>query len=362
MENRDNIYYWKCDRPNALDILGKKQIKPDSDSTERLLLNVMKTVIGNDIVLTSANGQGNHLTYLAYNSDKTYFIRVDDESGNDPYMFVESHITQLARQLGIPVPAIHHCDVSRTEVPFAYQIMEHIPFPDLNSLFKSKNLDLNNIANQIGRYLATWQTIRTPGFGPFDACHLKKNAKLQGLHSSYADYFFLNLNTHIQFLVNRNFLKAHEADYLLLLIVENERFLTLNEGCLVHKDLALWNILGDSTDIKAIIDWDDTIVGDPTDDLSLLACFHSEQTIEAALTGYESVRPLPMHFTSSFYLHLLRNMIVKAVIRIAGNYFNKTADFFLIDQASGDSLEDVTKEKIFLACKMLKSKSKKIEL
>ncbi|MFN9915135.1 MAG: phosphotransferase, partial [Pirellulaceae bacterium] len=38
--------------------------------------------------------------------------------------------------------------------------------------------------------------------------------------------------------------------------------LNLPLGCLVHKDLALWNILGTRDQIAAFIDFDDAISGD----------------------------------------------------------------------------------------------------
>lgn len=219
------------------------------------------------------------------------------------------------------------------------------------------------IAEQLGRHLATWQSISPVGFGPFDAIKLKNEGKLIGLHSSYPYYFRLNLEKHLHYLVDNEFLSALEARSLLNVIETNTPYLQLEKSCLVHKDLALWNILGDASTIHSFIDWDDTIAGDPTDDLSLLACFYSDDIIEAALKGYVSVKALPGNFIPRFYLHLLRNMIVKAVIRVAGNYFNRSDDFFLIDTGSiGNLLKEITRERIFLASGMLQKKSEKIAL
>ena len=99
-----------------------------------------------------------------------------------------------------------------------------------------------------------------------------------------------------------------------------DHLLELSEGCLVHKDLAFWNILGSNTEIIAFIDWADAISGDPTDDLSLLACFHPGEVVLSAIEGYKRVRRLPVNFEQRFWLHLLRNISFKAVIRVKGDY------------------------------------------
>jgi fructosamine-3-kinase len=126
--------------------------------------------------------------------------------------------------------------------------------------------------------------------------------------------------------------------------------LSLDQGCLVHKDLALWNILGTPEGIAAFIDWDDAISGDAMDDLSLLACFHDGPVLAQALEGYQMLRPLPSEHRRRFWLHLLRNMIVKAVIRVGAGYFKKSDGFFLIGSgSSGQSLQTFTTQRIATA-------------
>jgi fructosamine-3-kinase len=126
--------------------------------------------------------------------------------------------------------------------------------------------------------------------------------------------------------------------------------LALKRGVLVHKDLALWNILGTPDEAKAFIDWDDCIAGDPMDDLSLMGCFHGFDVLGPMLDGYRKVRALPSDAAPRFWLGLLRNMIFKAVIRVGAGYFKKPDGFFLIGagQGGGD-LAAVTRAKLDLA-------------
>jgi len=192
---------------------------------------------------------------------------------------------------------------------------------------------------------------------------LERTGQLAGIHKSYIEYYYLNLDKHLGYLVNRNFLEQNEADDILAVIELNNMYLSLEKGCLVHKDLALWNILGYGQKIKSVIDWDDAISGDPTDDLSLLACFYPDDVIQAAIKGYKSIRELPENFYPRFYLHLLRNMIVKAVIRIGANYFGKSDDFFLIEKGTeGSSLEQLTRDKLFKAYEGLKNQTRQLVL
>ncbi|MFN7890956.1 MAG: hypothetical protein ACK5OC_11755, partial [Pirellula sp.] len=59
-----------------------------------------------------------------------------------------------------------------------------------------------------------------------------------------------------------------------------------------------------------------------------------------------------------FWLHLLRNMIVKAVIRVGAGYFDRGDGFFLIGTGgSGADLKRTTHARIALALRGLASNS-----
>ena len=124
----------------------------------------------------------------------------------------------------------------------------------------------------------------------------------------------------------------------------------------MHKDLALWNILGSPERIAAFIDWDDAVGGDPMDDVSLLGCFHDGGTIGRVLEGYATVRPVPPEHRRRFWLHLLRNMIWKAVIRVGAGYFDRASGFFLIGAgSSGADLRQFTLGRIAIALRGLRA-------
>jgi aminoglycoside phosphotransferase (APT) family kinase protein len=351
--DRRAIYYWKCDRAAAFH--GTAPRSGDDEIDEPLRAAIGAAFPGKPVSVRPASGQGNHLTYLATIADEEFFVRVEDGPERDDYLEVESHVLGEVARTGVPVPRVLAVDATRACVPFAWQVLEKIPQPDLNQLHKQGRLQLDDVAEKIGVAVARWQMIEPRGFGPFSTAELRRTRSLTGFHARYEDYFRLNLGRHLRFLADRAFFSAAEVAEIHREIDRHRGLLQFRGGCLVHKDLALWNILGTETEIAAFIDWDDSISGDPMDDLSLLACFYDGSVLARALAGYVTVRPLPDEARRRFWLHLLRNMIVKAVIRVGAGYFDRTDGFFLIGTGtSGSDLKSFTLARLAAALRGLR--------
>jgi len=354
MNPRQSIYYWKCDRAAAFHGTGENFQRDFSKS--QLTGVVQERFPDRPVVLRPAAGQGNHITWLATVNGTEMFVRIEDGPERDNYIEVESRVLAEVRALGIPAPRVHAVDASRQCVSFAWQLLENVPHPDLNQLHKEGRLDMAQVAGEIGAAVARWQAIQPPGFGPFDPGILRHKNRLEGFHRHYEDYFFLHLDRHLRFLVAQGFLAERDAEEMRTEIERHRILLSLEQGCLVHKDLALWNILGTEKAIAAFIDWDDTICGDPMDDLSLLGCFYDGNVLSLALQSYAGVRPLPADHRQRFWLHLLRNMIVKAVIRVGAGYFERTDRFFLIGSGgTGADLKTFTRQRLATALNGLRN-------
>ncbi len=307
------------------------------------------------IRLSPAAGQGNHLTWNAEIDGTPAFLRIENGPEGDDHLEMESAVLGEVAQAGVPVPRVLGCDASRTRVPFAWQALERIPHPDLNQWWKAGTLDEAKIAHEIGRNIARWQAIEPQGFGPFDLEAWREGRGLVAFYTDYPAYYRLRLEDHLGFLVARSFLSEERAEEIRALIDAHGGSLRLDHGVLVHKDLALWNILGTPESAVAFIDFDDAISGDPMDDFSLLACFHDAAFLEQAFAGYTCERALPEDWRSRFWLHLLRNLIVKAVIRVGAGYFERDSGFFLIGSgASGADLRRFTELRIELAMRGLR--------
>jgi fructosamine-3-kinase len=366
--SRRDIYYWKCDRPAAFH--GTQTRGEANAAIESQLRESMQRELDAKVVeLSPGVGQGNHLTWNADVDGLAMFVRVENGPEKDDHLAIESVVLDRVREIGGTTPKVFGCDATRSSVPFAWQALQRISAPDLNHWFKLGNLDEPSIAFAIGQAVAKWQAITLEGFGTLEwparhenhatpEAHRKLYGPLSGSRSSYADYFHLRLAEHLSFLVSSGFLNREQRDEIAAEIANHQALLDLPLGCLVHKDLALWNILGTREQIAAFIDFDDAISGDPTDDLSLLACFHDAPFLSHAFAGYESIRPLPPEHRRRFWLHLLRNMIVKAVIRVGAGYFDRSDGFFLIPRgASGGTLREFTQARLNAALTGLRSGS-----
>lgn len=347
--SRADIYYWKCDRPAAFHGT-QERVGIDMGIEHQLREALQNHFETPHIELEPVTSQGNHLTWNAVVDDLPMFVRVENGPEQDDHLELESTLIDQVRATGVPTPKVYGFDVTRSRVPFAWQALEKIAHPDLNQWYKLGQLNVSHIAFDIGAAVARWQNIHPHGYGPFDSKQSRENRHLCGYHTNYADYFCLRLDQHLNFLIKHDFLSSHECAAIAAIIEKHCHLLSLKSGCFVHKDLALWNILGSESRISAFIDFDDAISGDPMDDLSLLACFHDAAFLTRAFEGYQSIRPLPEEYRRRFWLHLLRNMIVKAVIRVGAGYFERTDDFFLIATGNdGAELRHVTHERLTLA-------------
>lgn len=359
--SRRDVYYWKCDRSAAF--YGTRERCNASEEMEERLLDALQDHFRTKSVqLSTGTGQGNHLTWNADVDGRLLFIRVENGPERDDYLEMESAVLKEVSAVGVRVPRVDGCDASYVNLPFAWQAMERIASPDLNHWYRQGVLDVPDTAFQIGRAVATWQSITPPGFGPFDLLSFRETDKLCGVHSDYAHYFHLRLTQHLDYLVAEQFLTTEQRCEIMAVINARTDLLALQRGCLVHKDLALWNILGSKSKIAAFIDFDDAVCGDPMDDLSLLACFHDAEFLEHALAGYREERPLPNNYLQRFWLHLLRNLIVKAVIRVGSGYFDRE-DHFLIDpNGDGATLKLQTEQRIKTALRGLQANAGLSEL
>jgi len=348
--SRRDIYYWKCDRPAAFH--GTALRGSGDTDLAALLGQALRDHFGTaDIVVRSGAGQGNHVTFEADVGGRAIFVRVENGPEQDGHLAIESKVVELVRGAGVPVPIVYGCDASRSQVPFAWQALERIAARDLNHWFKAGELDEARIAFDLGRAVAQWQALSFRGFGTF---HTLDGETLVGHHATYREYFHTQLARHLTFLLERGFLSGDEKAAIERQIARHDGMLAHAEGCFVHKDLALWNVLGTPDRIAAIIDFDDAISGDAMDDLSLLACFHGADFLGFAIEGYKTIRPLPVAHEARFWLHLLRNMIVKAVIRVGAGYFDRDDGFFLISAGgTGGSLKETTRARLALAVSAL---------
>ena len=242
--SRNDIYYWKCDRPAAF---HGTQTRGELDAAmEQQLREAIRSALNaNDVQLSTGVGQGNHITWNADADGTAMFIRVENGPEKDGQLAIESAVLDRVREVGVPTPRVFACDASRTAVPFAWQALERIAAPDLNHWFKLGELDQPRVAFGIGAAVARWQDAMK------QHAEARHDVSLRSYHTRYEDYFRLRLDQHLGFLVERGFLTSPQRIEIEGAIDEHQALLQLERSVLVHKDLALWNILGTRDQIAA---------------------------------------------------------------------------------------------------------------
>ena len=353
--SRHDIFYWKCDC--ALSAESKQQSyfadKYDEatvDAARQAAIDFAGTSVAD---FKHLGVDGNHFAYRFSYDGKIYFLRTDDGRGDDDYLLAESAVLRWLGDRGLPVPRAYKTDVSMAKHPFRYQVLDFVCHPPLIDHYRKDELQRGKIAEQSGRFLAQLHEFQAPRFGFIDTDKLSASHRIQGLDASWEIYFHKCLDKHLAYLRDRDILTAKTVAQIEACFERNQHLLRISRGSLLHRDFALWNILGTPDSIIAVIDWDDTVVGDPADDIAIVSCFNDTSYMAQLLAAYGETQPVDESFRHRVSLYTLRNMLWKIMIRHYMGYFEKADSFFLNKNDRGVSLWEYSFHKLHTALKEL---------
>jgi len=346
---RENIYYWKCDNPLPIEEKWVYNDKYTLSDISEVVEDVAVYHFGKKPLEVSATGSaGNHYTYNIVYKDKTIFFRSDDGKMDDNYLIAEKAAIDLAGKNGVLVPEVYITDTSKKNFPVRYQLMEKVVGERMSDFYQDNTLDRIKVGNELGAQLAKMHAIKLDGFGFINTEILQKENRIVGLDKINKDFFYKKLDEHLNYLLASGFLSDVEATNLRKLIEKNEKVLDINQGYMVHKDIAFWNIVGTKDKINAIVDWDDIISGDPADDLAIIRCFYGEDIFNPVIEGYQTITQLSDDFYQRMWLYMIRNMIWKAVFRISMKYFQIDGKINLFNQDKQKSLREFTYNQLYI--------------
>ena len=355
---RENIYYWKCDSPlGAADarqlFFKEKYAKID---LAPLVNEAFAAWRGEKpLKIVPAGCDGNHFAYIVTLSDGSrFFFRGDDGLTGDDYMIAENFVLAEAGRRGLPVPRVHFSATGGPGRRMRYQVLDFMDFKPLNSYYKAGTLDIPAVAFQLGQHLRRLHEIKCDGFGFFNTELLQSGGALTGLWASYRDYFNTRLDEHLAYLDRHEIVGRSDVQNIRGILRDASALLDLARGALVHRDAALWNVLGTQTRVEAIIDWDDCVSGDPADDLGVLGCFHGDDFMLPLLEGYGAAAQ-DSSFQARIKLHTLRNLLWKAKLRHSLGYFDRDESFFLVNSSNAGSLRQFTVDKILATASFFRS-------
>jgi Ser/Thr protein kinase RdoA (MazF antagonist) len=138
---------------------------------------------------------------------------------------------------------------------------------------------------------------------------------LQGSLGTWPEYIVLRLPEHLDVCSRIGAANHQETRRIEATFESAMNLLASFTPALLHGDLGSHNIFSDGTNITALIDWEDSLSGDPVFEIAFWATFHPERRHAAFLDGYRSVCPLPDDFDLRFWLYFLRIALAKTVLR-----------------------------------------------
>lgn len=212
---------------------------------------------------------------------------------------------------GVLTPKILITDTSHKFCDFDFQIMEYLEGQTLFDIKDNEEM-VCNVLTQLSKELVKLHKVNTKNFGlmGFD---------LQPMWELYLDQ---NIDNHITYLERNGLVE----DLLGLIMAYNTGMDKLPlevESHLLHGDLSYRNIIVKDGNLSGIIDWEDSVFGDPIFDLANLATFHPEKRHKYFIDSYPNK---PKDFHNRFWFYFLRISIAKAIHRHRFGYNNNAEE------------------------------------
>ena len=318
---RQAIFYAKADLPLADELL-RPRLPPPSlvDEQQRVAAEVCRLVLGESAVEVeplSEHGTFHTLYRVVLAGGRRRVVRFNAlaDHHRDFPLLLDAAVMPRLRAAGLPSLAVDHVDLSRRWCPWDYEILEHADGTALKALDPDDTL-LMPLLRKLGEVVARLHEIRTDGFGLFDLRPLAEGSQvLCGTRQRWSDYLTVRLAEHVARCSDLGAMTASEVDAVLRLFDGSASLFDDVAPCLLHGDLGNHNVFTDGTAITALIDWEDSLSGDPIYDIAFWATFHPERRHAAFLDGYRTVRPLPEDFDVRFWLYFLRVALAKTLVR-----------------------------------------------
>lgn len=351
---RHGIYYWKCDcpRPAGERAAAFTAGKYHAGGIEQAVQDGCRQVLGSaPTAIAPLHCAGDHFAYRVACAGQDLLFRAAADATGDDYMLAEQALVAAAGRAGVPVPRILHT-CAEAGAPLRWQLMAFAAGDSWRDLHQTGRLDLPVVAAALGRLLRRLHAVPIDGFGFIDTAHLRATGAVRGLCRSYRDYVTCRLGDHLAYAAGHGLLDHPAAERAGALLARHAGLFARPAAVLVHRDPALWNLIGTPTAITALIDWDDAVGGDPADDLSILRCLHGRAVTDAVEAAYHAGAAAEPAFEARIRLHTLRNLLWKAQLRHQLGYFAAGAGHFIAALTPGLTLEQATRAKLAEALRL----------
>jgi aminoglycoside phosphotransferase (APT) family kinase protein len=236
---------------------------------------------------------------------------------------LDTWVYRLLAERGLAVPRVIKVDISRHYFPTDYQLLTFIPGETLKSFEDEQTQAMvPRLLQSIGAYLGKVHSIALSGYGPLSLYSVVADKHVpRGIHTTWYDYILLRLDEHVAVCRKINALTTQEAHHILDLFHSHADFFKGAPSVLLHGDVGNQNFISDDgIRIAALVDWEDSMSGDPVFEIAFWGTFFRDCMLEHFLAGYTSVSSLPVDFAYRYWLYYLRIALSKTVHRFRFGY------------------------------------------
>jgi aminoglycoside phosphotransferase (APT) family kinase protein len=256
-----------------------------------------------------------HRLYRAGAEDSARLLRaaVVAGRGESQAMALECALMEALRGRALPVPRCEHREVEVAGGVRGVQLVDEVEGTALSALDADEHRMIVAL-RRVAQFLARLHDIHGSGFGPVSAAHSKlEGGNFSGVHDRWSDFLRVRLGEHLEACCAQGAITDDERREI------ESHFEALEDdvpSSLLHGDPGSHNfIVDDRGEIRAVIDWEDALLGDPLFDVASLCTFHPERRHVAILQAYGTVPRAGDALWRRFWRYFLRIALAKTVHR-----------------------------------------------
>jgi len=234
-------------------------------------------------------------------------------------MALECRVMTALRAHGFPVPACEYRELKHADAPRGLHLLERAAGKSLTAIDDDEERMLVALGG-VGRFLARLHAVSGTGFGPislarFGDAERPEDSPFPGVHAHWDDYVFVRLEEHLVACESAGAITGSEASDIAARFAAARATLRGQASALLHGDPGSHNFMVDETGVRAVIDWEDALLGDPLFDLASLCTFHPERRHAAIWSAHGTVPAAGSDTWTRFWLYFLRISLAKTVHR-----------------------------------------------
>jgi aminoglycoside phosphotransferase (APT) family kinase protein len=308
-ERRRRIFYPKTDLD--FDLAALRQRKLELGKTD---LSKLGGILDEEIFSAEflPNAGTFHALFRIATRGGKYFLKLLPE-GIAFGFAIESWAMAKLKELGLPNLQMPAYSVIADSFAAPFLVIEEAKGQPLNRFEDPETQAIPEpLLFEFGRLLGRVHSVKGQGAGLLDAGSLAEIPR--GLHASWEDYVMLRLDEHLE-ICHRIGAITTERERIEKLFLEGGPLFRSAQIRWLHGDPGHHNVFSDGKTITAILDWEDSLCGDPIFDVAYWGTFCRDKMRTEFLRGYETAQKLPEDFERRYWLYYLRVSISKTAHR-----------------------------------------------